>query len=135
MDEKRKSQRMQVSDYLANNQMTPEECFKVFNGKSDQFIGHLVDISIQGMMILSDQPIQQEATLNMKVELPENITDGEKLIVKAKCLWWQQEEKQGLCKIGFLIEHSSLDLAQVIQQLLREGDVMSSVQKIPITTA
>ncbi|MCP4570408.1 MAG: PilZ domain-containing protein [FCB group bacterium] len=135
MDERRKSERMQVSDYKDNNQTTPEECFQVFDGKNDQFIGYLVDISVEGLMILSDQPIKQETLLIMKVELPENITDGEKLLIKAKSLWWHQEENQESCRIGFKIEHSSLDLTQIIHRLFKEGDTMGTCQKIPIITA
>ena len=135
MDERRKSKRMQVSDYLEINKTTPDECFQVLDGKGDQLIGHLVDISVEGLMIRSDQPIKQETTLKMEVGLPETITEGEKLIVTAKSLWWAQEEGKESCKIGFKIEKSSLDLAHIIHQLFREGDALSNVQRIPIITA
>lgn len=135
MDERRKSQRVQISDYLANNRITPKGCFRVFHGKSDQFIGHLADISVAGLMIRSDQPIKQDTMLEMKVELPQNITEGDKLIVKGKCLWWHQAGKQNLCEIGFKIENSSSDLTHIILQLIKDSDTVRSTRGIPTGTA
>ena len=135
MDEKRKSKRLRVSDYLHNNKSTPEQCFQVFNRGCDQFIGQLVDISVEGMMILSDQPIKRDTILEMKVELPEEIADGKQLVIKAKSLWWHQDDdNRGLCNNGFLIESSSIDLSYIMNQLLRDSDSLSNCQKTPVTT-
>ncbi|MCP4715014.1 MAG: hypothetical protein GY868_07845 [Deltaproteobacteria bacterium] len=73
MLEKRRLQRRHLIYYL-----------RVLDDQTDALIGYLVDISTQGILIMSDTPIELNKTYNLKMILQSEMTDREYMHFNAK---------------------------------------------------
>ena len=43
---------------------------EVFDDATDRLIGHVVDITMKGIMLTSEEPIELNSTLRLRIELP-----------------------------------------------------------------
>jgi hypothetical protein len=78
---------------------------EVFNEDNDSLLGHLVDLSTQGMKIVSKNPLEKNQNFNLKMRLPEGeILTGEKYIhFQATCKWNDNAVNPDFFDIGFQI--------------------------------
>jgi len=107
MKEKRKSKRRHLFEY-----------FKIFNRNTGDLIGELVDITTDGIMLISESALDLEIEYPMKVELPE-VMKHPHVNFDAKCVWSRKDEYSGAYENGFqLLNISPKDLEIIKSRLL-----------------
>jgi len=98
MGEKRSNKRMKLISFTKSNvyaaitkdktlsvnqkKLIDQPTFTVFDRKTDKVIGNLVDISINGIMIVSETPITEKTIYQLRMEFIQNI------MFDAKCVWF-----------------------------------------------
>ncbi|NJK50230.1 PilZ domain-containing protein [Candidatus Gracilibacteria bacterium] len=103
MQNKRKLKRWHLIYYL-----------RVIDRDTKQPIGHLIDISENGMMLVSETPISLEQVFDLQMILPEEIAGMSDWNFKAKSLWSEPDINPGLSKTGFqLIDVHSEDVGTI----------------------
>ncbi|MGE0084368.1 MAG: PilZ domain-containing protein [Desulfococcaceae bacterium] len=85
MKDKRTADRRNLQRYL-----------KVFDQESGGFVGHLVNISAGGMLMVSENPVQPDTNLQMCIEMV-----SEKIPVKVRCVWCREDPEIESYNIGF----------------------------------
>ncbi|MEZ4525243.1 MAG: PilZ domain-containing protein [Desulfobacterales bacterium] len=85
MKEKRTADRRNLLRYL-----------KIFDKESGEFLGHLVNISAGGMLMVSEQPVQPDTNLHLHIELV-----SERIPVKVCCVWCREDPEIESYNIGF----------------------------------
>ncbi|AFY78482.1 MAG: PilZ domain-containing protein [Hydrococcus sp. C42_A2020_068] len=90
MQEKRKLKRWHLIYYL-----------RVRDRHTDKPIGHLIDISEGGMMLVSEAPIAVGRVFQFQMMLPEEIAGTTTWEFDAKSLWSQPDFNPSLYKTGF----------------------------------
>jgi|WetSurMetagenome_2_1015567.scaffolds.fasta_scaffold1005749_1 c-di-GMP-binding flagellar brake protein YcgR len=109
-DERREYERYSVMFYLA-----------VHERGNDAILGQIVDISLGGIRLLSEQPIPVGARLPlvMDVSLESGLTG--KLPVEAACVWSEEDDNPGFYLAGFqfidLTEHGTDFVQAIIDEL------------------
>jgi len=99
MAEKRSNKRMKLLSFTKSNvyaaimkdknlsadqkKLIDQPTFTVFDRKTDKVIGNLVDISINGIMIVSETPITKKTIYQLRMEFIQNI------MFNAKCVWFR----------------------------------------------
>ena len=99
MVEKRSNKRMKLISFTKSNvyaaitkdktlsadqkKLIDQPTFTVFDRKTDKVIGNLVDISINGIMIVSETPITKKTLYQLRMEFIQNI------MFDAKCVWFR----------------------------------------------
>jgi len=99
MGEKRSNKRMKLISFTKSNvyaaitkdktlsadqkKMIDQPTFTVFDRKTDKVIGNMVDISINGIMIVSETPITEKTVYQLRMEFIQNI------MFDAKCVWFR----------------------------------------------
>ena len=63
--------------------LVDQSTFTVFDRKTDKVIGNMVDISINGIMIVSETPITEKTVYQLRMEFIQNI------MFDAKCVWFR----------------------------------------------
>jgi hypothetical protein len=76
MQEKRKLKRWHLIYYL-----------QVRNRHTNKAIGHLIDINREGMMLLSEVPIERDRIFHLQMTLPEEVVGLTTWEFDAKSLW------------------------------------------------
>ena len=76
MDERRKSPRKALYRYL-----------EVVDSKSKRPVGRLVNLTPEGIMLMSEKPFKEKASFKLKVKLPEGVLNLKSITVDSECRW------------------------------------------------
>jgi len=93
---------------------------KVFARDTDELLGHVVDISEKGIMMVSSEPMQPGRQLALRMHLPEPVSDDIQTVeFEAESRWCKPEANPDLYDIGFEILNPPDRFEQVLHDLIR----------------
>lgn len=94
---------------------------RIYDGISSRVVGHAVDISQQGMMLLSDEPVTVHEEYRLRMRFP-GVTsyDHDELIFNAVCRWCRQDDNPAFFVAGFQIQNLLPEETRFIQSLIEE---------------
>jgi len=93
---------------------------RIFDGISSRIIGHAVDISQQGMMLISDEPVAVHEDYRLRMCFPGVAYEQEELIFDAVCRWCRRDDNPSFYVAGFQIQNLLPDETRFIQSLIDE---------------
>jgi len=106
MPDRRKVKRRHLLYYL-----------RVFDRNTGRQLGHLVDITPEGIMLMSERPIRVGRTIAMKMMLPG--ASGERAVeFEATSLWTGQDINPDFHDTGFRVEKATRRLLNEIETLI-----------------
>jgi hypothetical protein len=88
---------------------------KVFDQITGQLMGHLVDITPEGIMLVSEKKIEINKSFNLRMELPAEILMQEEILFEATSLWCKKDINPDFYATGFrtiLAEIGDLNLVE-----------------------
>jgi hypothetical protein len=104
--EKRKQQRRHLIYYL-----------KILNSDENILIGHVIDITTEGLMMLSEQRIEHGEVLNVTLEMPQDLKI-EPLHLTMQCMWSRPDVNPEYQASGYLFVDHSDTARKTIQRLI-----------------
>jgi c-di-GMP-binding flagellar brake protein YcgR len=108
MDERRKSPRRSLYRYL-----------EVVDSKSKRLVGRLVNLTPEGMMLMSEKPIKEQGTRKLKVSLPESVLNLKTITVDTECRWCATSVNPDYYDAGFEFTKIPEQSAEAIDYLLK----------------
>ena len=111
--EKRSEQRQVVRRHLVFY-------LRVFDGMSSRVVGHLLDISPNGLMILSDEPVAVNEEYRLRMHLPWEMSGSEEIIFGATSRWCRADENPDFFLTGFQIQDIESEAEKLIRHLIEE---------------
>ena len=101
--EQRKLKRRQLIYYL-----------KVMDSQTEQPIGRLVDITTEGLMLVSSQPIALDKVYSLKMDLPAEMNQLKSVKFDAQSLWSNRDVNPDFIDTGFkFVDVSSNDISAI----------------------
>ena len=88
---------------------------RVFNLRTGELVGHIVDITPTGAMLISETPLETDVNFRLKMELPEEISTKQFLNFDAKSVWCNHDIIPAFYDIGFQllnVPQSDIDLIE-----------------------
>ncbi len=92
---------------------------KVFNDKTDDLVGFLVNLTTEGLMLSSDEPIETDTVFNLRVILPEEIKGNKEVTISAKSIWCDQDEPP-LHNTGFQLQDAEKKDIRIIERIMKK---------------
>ena len=83
---------------------------------NDQLVGYLLDINLQGMMLVGMEAVKSGTLFQLKMMLPEKIAGKDHLLVEASSRWCKKNTRNDWYEIGFQI----LKIAREDLEIIRE---------------
>ncbi len=86
---------------------------RIYDGMSSKILGHLVDISAKGMMLISDNPIPVNENYRMRMRLPTQMKEKSEIMFDATSRWCKSDANPDFFLAGFQmhdLEQSNRDL-------------------------
>ena len=74
--DERHQQRWQLVNYL-----------RLYNADDSQLLGHLVNITTEGIMLISETPLPTDTVFNLKMDLPSNQGNTQTISLNAHTVW------------------------------------------------
>lgn len=93
---------------------------RVFDGMSSRVLGHMIDISENGLMLLSDDPMAVNEEHRLRMGLPWEIAGSEEVIFKAVSRWSRPDENPDFFMSGFQIKDIDREARELIRFLIDE---------------
>ena len=109
MKEKRKTKRRFLQYYM-----------RVYDAESRQQIGNLVDITPQGIMIVSEHLLPKDQISRIRIELSDEVSRKPYIEFTAISRWCEQDVIPHMYNTGFEILELSPDDSAVINQIVAE---------------
>jgi hypothetical protein len=91
---------------------------RVFNTTSNQLLGWVVDLNAQGVMIISEKPIQTGQDYELKMDLPGQIGRKKTIKLTAESRWCRPDVNPDFYDIGFFVKEISDEDRQIIESMI-----------------
>ena len=117
-DELRAAKRIQLSYFL-----------KVHQRGRRKLLGQVLDITEQGLNILSGDPIESGRMLSVLVELPETIYGKTRLALKVECRWCKPDINPSYYSIGFRFAQLTARELDLIRALIENYEFGRELQE------
>jgi len=113
MPERRKSKRRSISYYM-----------RIIDTGSNQMIGHLADISVQGLRIDSQKPLQVKKEYRLRIYTTADVADKDYIEFAACARWCEPDQLEpGLYDVGFEIVGIDRHDADIVQRIMNKYSV------------
>jgi hypothetical protein len=97
-----------------------QQPLSVLNLHDEQSLGALVNITIEGLMLIANKPIECNRIYQIKLVLPNPIGDHDAIELGVDCLWSRGEEQYQRYWAGFQIIDASQSSIKIIESLIRD---------------
>jgi hypothetical protein len=93
---------------------------RVYDNISSRVLGHVVDISPQGVLLITDEPLVPGEDRRLRMRFPGMSTSRDELIFDAVCRWCRPDENPAFYLVGLQIQNVLPEEADFIQGMIRE---------------
>ena len=93
---------------------------RVFDGMSGKILGHLVDISDRGFMVICDEPMAVNTDYRLRMRLPTTMKDRQEVMLSATCRWCRLDRNPDFHMAGFQMHDLRPHLKNLIAALIRD---------------
>lgn len=108
MSEKRKFNRIHLIHYL-----------RLFDRKTGDLIGNLVDLTAEGLQLISEKAIAPGTVLHIRMEFPEEVDGERELHLNAEAVWCDHQLDPDLFSVGCKLIPVTLNNVTIIRDLIR----------------
>ena len=93
---------------------------RIFDGMSSRVLGHLMDISPCGLMLLSDEPVVVNEEYRLCMRLPKEVSGSDEILFGALSRWCRQDENPDFYVTGFQIQDMDTETGKSVSHLIEE---------------
>jgi len=90
----------------------------VFDAKAEKLLGHVVDITTDGMKLMSKDPITPGTVFQFRMALPDEIGSSKEINFEAKSVWSKSNLYSDFFGTGFTFEKISDEDVAIIRKLI-----------------
>jgi c-di-GMP-binding flagellar brake protein YcgR len=118
----------EVNNERKNPQRNPRQAerwhlvyyLRVFDGMSRNILGHLIDISEKGLMIICESPVEVHGDYQLRMRLPSQMKDRDEIIFSTTSRWCRKDVNPDFYLVGFEIHDLAPKLRQIIGTLISD---------------
>jgi hypothetical protein len=92
---------------------------RIFYAQNRELVGHLVDITTEGIMVISEEPIEKDTIYEFVMDLPEEIAGKKEMHFKAKCVWANNAANPDFYDSGYILEDATEENQLIIKTLVQ----------------
>lgn len=89
--------------------------------ETDEFLGYLIDISYEGMLLMSQSPLEVGKLYKLKIMLPDDGGEKKTLVFEGESKWCNNEYNPDFYDTGFRLQNVAMedfkDIYSVIDKL------------------
>lgn len=109
MLEKRKTKRTDLVYYL-----------EVFEEETKNLIGRLINITTEGLMLESHEPIETKKAFRLSMDLPGNLFRKPKIRLEARSIWCRKDSQRQQYRAGFQLQNLDPQIERKINRLIEK---------------
>ena len=110
-----------------------EVFFGVYERDSSKYVGRLVDINTNGLMIMGKLVFEVNTALKLKMDLPQEINGKSHIEFDVKVVWCEKSKKTKLYSAGMQFTGIAPEDSQLIDQLIGSPVFNDATGALPIS--
>ncbi|MDZ7641909.1 MAG: PilZ domain-containing protein [Desulfurivibrio sp.] len=91
---------------------------KVYNDETGELLGHLVDITTEGLKLVAPQPLPLDRLFKLRLSLPEGHFQWQELRCRARSRWTGPDVNPDYHTTGFLLEEMDEETKDLVAGLV-----------------
>jgi len=92
----------------------------VYDSKSGRIIGTLLNITLEGAMVLTESKIDQNNEMELHIKLPENFVKKNELVFTANSRWCAPDINPEYFDVGYQFANVSEEDRKIIQAIIEK---------------
>ena len=92
---------------------------EVYNDKTGELLGHLVDITLKGMRLITKKEIMPDKNFRIGMMMPEEFFKGEVLRIEARSMWSRKDLNPDFFAVGLKVYDLDQKTAELISKLIK----------------
>ncbi|OGO66513.1 MAG: hypothetical protein A2030_01420 [Chloroflexi bacterium RBG_19FT_COMBO_50_10] len=92
----------------------------VYDSKSGRIIGTLLNITLEGAMVLSEGQIDSDKTMELHIKLPENFVQKHELVFAANSRWCAPDINPEFFDVGYQFANVNEEDGKIIQAIIEK---------------
>ena len=93
---------------------------RVFDRNTGALLGHLMDITVEGLMLISETPIETGIIYHLRMDLPEDVMAKAFLRFDVHCLWCKPDINPAFYNAGFKVLNMAQEDIDLIENMIDE---------------
>jgi len=93
---------------------------RVIKAENNKTVGHLVDVTTEGMMLISEDSIPLNQIYNLRMEIPTDENIPQMIALTAESLWTKKDVNPAFHDTGFRLINPSKRALNAITRLIEE---------------
>jgi hypothetical protein len=93
---------------------------RVYDRKTGIVIGYMVDLTPEGAMVISEEPIEVGKTYRLRMDMPEELAEKANLDFEAESVWCKPDIDPHFYGTGFQIHSLSEPEISMIERMIQE---------------
>lgn len=93
---------------------------RIFNADNGQLIGHVVNVTTEGIMVISEKPLEVECEFQLKMELPLGGETSTEIDLTARSIWCKVDVDPFFYNTGFQLVHCSEKSINAVSALMEK---------------
>jgi hypothetical protein len=91
---------------------------RVFDASTGKLLGHVVDISQEGIMVISEKPVATGHHFALEMDLPSGREVKMRIGFTAKSIWSKKDVNPNFFDTGFQIQEMDPECSEMITELI-----------------
>jgi len=92
----------------------------VYDSRSGRIIGTLLNITLEGAMVLSEHQIDSDNVMELHIKLPENFVQKNELVFTANSRWCAPDINPEFYDVGYQFANVSEEDGKIIQAIIEK---------------
>ena len=93
---------------------------RVFDGLSNKILGHLIDVSEKGILLMTDEPLELNEDHRLRIRLPAFVRDRHEVVLKGTSRWCRKESGSDHYLTGFQIYDIDPSTKEIVSDLIKD---------------
>jgi hypothetical protein len=93
---------------------------RVFDRKTGKLLGYLGNITMEGVMVISEEPTKIGESYKIRMDLPEYIYQKSALCFQAESLWCDSDVDPNFHNTGFKLKEINQEDKQIITSFIKD---------------
>lgn len=103
----------------------------VYDLRSKAVLGYIGDLTLKGVMIVGEKPVEVDRHIILGIEFPESVQGlaSARVVIPSRAAWCRPEKDGQYFDIGFEFDELSADAATVIEAVLERYQFRSALDE------
>ena len=114
-----------MQDYRHRPRRNTPHIVKAFDTEEGELFGRVVDITADGMMVVTKQEFTVGRTFRLRITLPVMVQHKTDVTVEARIIWCERDSSPGFCKTGLQFVNLSGDNGFLLEDVMHKLNLVN----------